>query len=154
MKQAWILMGILIFCTLGMAEVPSKEISKDQILAADPEWQENYDRYNLSSEQIDILKSKLSADLKIDLYLGLWCSDSRNNVPPFLKILDSTGIPVSVRYFSVHRKPTPSIRYFADKVQVERVPTYIFYKKDREIGRIVENPRKSLIDDMLEILSQ
>jgi hypothetical protein len=141
MKQAWILMGILIFCTLGMAEVPSKEISKDQILAADPEWQENYDRYNLSSEQIDILKSKLSADLKID-------------VPPFLKILDSTGIPVSVRYFSVHRKPTPSIRYFADKVQVERVPTYIFYKKDREIGRIVENPRKSLIDDMLEILSQ
>lgn len=154
MKRTWIIIGTMILCALGMAEVPTKVIIKDHVLAAGSEWQENYDGYNPPPEQIKVLKSKLSTNLKIDVYIGLWCSDSRNNVPPFLKILDSTGIPVSVRYFSVHRKPSPTIRYFVDRVRVERVPTFIFYQNDREIGRIVENPKKSLIEDMIKILSQ
>jgi thioredoxin 1 len=154
MKQVRLIIGTLLLCTIGLAEVPSKEISKDQILAEDPKWQENYDKYSLPPEQIRDLKDKLPNDLRIDLYLGLWCSDSRNNVPPFLKILDSAEIAVPIRYISVHRKPAPTIRFFADKDRVERVPTFIFYKKDKEIGRIVENPKKSLIEDMLEILSQ
>ena len=154
MKQARVLICMLLWCTFGWSEIPNEEISKEQVLAAGQEWRENYASYNLPSEQIDLLKTKLSRDLKIDLYIGLWCSDSRNNVPPFLKILDLTGMPVSMRYFSVHRKPAPTIRFFVAKAQVERVPTFIFYKADREIGRIVENPKKSLIEDMLEILSR
>jgi hypothetical protein len=153
MRQAWFIIGTLLLCALGVAEVPTNEISKDRVLAAGQEWRENYDKHHPSAEQIEALKSKLSTDLRIDLYIGLWCSDSRNHVPPFLKILDSTGIPVSVRYFSVHRKPSPTIRFFVDRVRVERVPTFIFYQSDREIGRIVENPGKSLLEDMLEILS-
>lgn len=154
MKHAWSIIGILFLYALGMAEVPTQEISKEQVLATGPEWRENYANHMLAPERIEILKLKLSTDLRIDIYIGLWCSDSQINVPPFLKILDSTGIPVPVRYFSVRRKPAPTIRFYVDRVRVERVPTFIFYQNDREIGRIVENPEKSLIEDMIKILSQ
>jgi hypothetical protein len=37
---------------------------------------------------------------------------------------------------------------------VEKVPTFIFYRSDREIGRIVENPKTGLLEDTIEILSR
>jgi hypothetical protein len=73
-------------------------------------------------------------------------------VPPFLKILDSTGVPVRVRFLSVQRKPVKTIQYYVDSVQVERVPTFIFYRGDAEVGRIVENPKARLEEDMLAII--
>jgi hypothetical protein len=75
-------------------------------------------------------------------------------VPPFIKILDAAGVSVPVRFLSVQRKPVKSIRYYSDEFQVERVPTFIFYRGGTEIGRIVENPDAGLIEDMLAILSK
>jgi hypothetical protein len=142
---------VLVPCA---AEVPVKEINRDGILAAGPEWQQNYDRFQTRSELIDALKSKLGKGLRIEVYLGLWCPDSQNHVPAFLKILDQVGGPVPVRYFSVWKKPSPQIRYYADKARVERIPTFIFFRDEREIGRIVENPKIGLCEDMIAVLSQ
>ena len=142
---------ISLVCT---AEVPFKEITRDQILSASSEWQKNYDGFQPARESIEALKSKLGSGLRIEVYLGLWCPDSLNNVPPFLKILDQLGAPVPVRYFSVHRKPVKGIRYFVDKSRVEKVPTFILFRGDREIGRIVENPKIGLPEDMLAIIGQ
>ena len=36
---------------------------------------------------------------------------------------------------------------------IKRVPTFIFYKKGKEIGRYVEFPRTSLEKDILTIVS-
>jgi hypothetical protein len=135
------------------ANVPTTEVSRDKVLSR-PEWREKYDAYTPDSTQIAVLKSKLGEDLRINIYLGFWCPDSQNNVPPFLKILDSAGIAVPVRFFNVQRKPVKSIRYFVDQLQVERVPTFIFYRGDKEIGRIIENPMKGLAEDLIEILSK
>jgi len=122
-------------------------------LAAGPQWQENYDKFKPGSERIEALRSKLGKGLKIEVYLGLWCPDSQNHVPAFVKILDQVGGPVPVRYFSVWKKPSPQIRYYADKARVERIPTFIFFRDEREIGRIVENPKIGLCEDMIAILS-
>ena len=142
---------IPLICT---AEVPFKEITRDQILSAGPEWQKNYDGFQPARASIEALESNLGSGLKIEVYLGLWCPDSRNNVPLFLKILDQLEAPVSVRYFGVNRKPVKEIRYFVDKFRVEKVPTFIFFRGDSEIGRIVENPKIGLPEDMLAIISQ
>jgi hypothetical protein len=123
-------------------------------LSERPEWQKKYDAFQPASGFIDALKSKTGNRLKIDIYLGLWCPDSRNNVPPFLKILDQIRNPVEVHYFSVQRKSGENGRYYVDRVQVERVPTFIFFRDDREIGRIVENPSVGLCEDMLAILTK
>jgi hypothetical protein len=146
--------AFLLLPVVCVAQVPVEQITRDRILSAGPEWQRNYDSFQPKPELIEALKSRIQNGLKIDIYLGLWCPDSRNHVPPFIKILDQIGTPVPVRYFGVGRKSGKDIRYYADKARVERVPTFIFFRGDREIGRIVENPNTGLCQDMLAILSQ
>ena len=153
MKSSFVALALL-FPLICIAEVAIKEIGRDQVLSASPEWQKNYDRFQPEARLIEALRTKIGDGLKIDIYLGLWCPDSRNHVPPFLKILDGIGISVPVRYFSVQRKAGKEVRYFVDKVRVERVPTFIFYRGDEEIGRIVENPKVGLCEDMMAILGK
>jgi hypothetical protein len=148
------LIAFLLCALICMAEVPATEISREQILSESPQWQRNYDGFQPESEIIKTLKSNVGNDLRIEIYLGLWCPDSRHNVPPFLKILDGIGAAVPIRCFSVQRKPNREMQYFVDKVQVERVPTFIFYRGEKEIGRIVENPNAGLAEDMLAIVSK
>ncbi len=145
---------VLLSPLLCMPDVPIKEIGKDQIFSAEPEWKEKYDSLQPNPESIQRLKPLIGNNLRIDVYLGLWCPDSRNNVPRFIKILDGLGAPAPARYFSVERKQGKDIRYYFEKANVERVPTFIFFRGDQEIGRIVENPQKSLAEDMFAILSK
>ena len=143
--------AILIPLVLAGGEM-REEVAKEKILAAGAEWQEKYDKFEPEADMVEALKAKLGADLKIDVYLGLWCPDSRENLPPFIKILDRVGTGVAVRYVNVPKKADKELKYFVEELKVERVPTFIFYRNDAEIGRIVENPKTSLIEDMMEIL--
>jgi hypothetical protein len=154
MKYLITVIPLFLISLLCMADVPSNEISRQKVLSAGPEWQEKYDTYTPNPERIKSLKDMLGENLRIDIYLGLWCPDSRNNVPPFLKMLDATGMPAPLRLFRVERKPVKSIQYFVDKLQVERVPTFIFYRGGTEIGRIVENPKIDLVEDTISILAK
>jgi hypothetical protein len=153
MKHLFTVCALLLISIVCAADVPTNEISRDRVLSS-PEWREKYEGYSPAPDQISALKAKLGENLRIEIYLGFWCSDSQNHVPPFLKILDTAQVSAPVRLFNVQRKPVKSIRYFVDRLQVERVPTFIFYRGDQEIGRIVENPKTGLAEDMVEILSK
>ena len=153
-KRSIILLTMIIFFSLSLLGAEKVEkIGKDKILKTGNEWMEVYSRYRVDESLIDTLKSKAGNNLKIDVYLGLWCSDSRNNVPKFIKIIDVLNQPgLTVNYFNVERKANRNIKYFIEKLKVGRVPTFIFYRDGKEIGRIVENPQKSLIEDFLDII--
>lgn len=149
--------GVAFFLLLPLIcvpDVPIAEIGRDEGFSAGPGWKENYDAFQPRPESIQKLKSMLGKDLRVDIYLGLWCPDSRDNVPPFLKILDGFDVPVPTRYFSVQRKQGKNVRYYFEQAKVERVPTFIFFRGGREIGRIVEHPEKGLTEDTIAILSQ
>ena len=130
----------------------TEEVTKEKILATGKEWQEKHDKYEPEADMVDALKAKLGAGIKIDVYLGLWCPDSRNNVPPLIKILDRLGTAVPVRYFNMPRKANKDIKYYVEELKVERVPTFIFYRDGKEIGRIIENPKTGMIEDFMEIV--
>lgn len=87
------------------------------------------------------------------VFLGTWCSDSERDVPRFLRIADEIGMNEG-RYtlYSLDRK-MKSPEGLEDNYQVERVPTFIFLRKGKEIGRIVELPKTTLEGDMLNILA-
>src|SRR5512143_3177186 len=87
----------------------AEEITKEKILAAGQDWEQKYDQYQPAPDMLEAVKSKLGAGLRVDVYLGLWCSDSINNVPPFIKIVDSLGTGVTVRYFALPRKADKAI---------------------------------------------
>ena len=40
-----------------------------------------------------------------------------------------------------------------DILNIEKVPTIIFFKNGEELGRIIETPNESLEKDMLKIIS-
>ena len=144
--------AVFVLCASPAAAAGPEDITREKILEAGKEWQEKHSQYQPEADLIAALKAKLSAGTRIDVYLGLWCPDSRNNVPPFIKILDLLDAPLTVRYFSVGRKASRDIQYYVEDLQVERVPTFIFFKGGQEIGRIVENPKAGMLEDFMEIV--
>ena len=114
----------------------------------------NYDRYKVNQPIIKKLKDTL-AHYQILIFLGTWCSDSKREVPRFIKILDAAAHPtknlkiIALDRRKGHYKKSPDGEEWG--LQILRVPTFIFYKNGREQHRIIESPNKSLEEDMLQI---
>ena len=142
----------LLFPLLLIGRQAPEELTREKIFATGPEWQQKYDNFQPSQDMLDAIKSKLGADDSIEVYLGLWCPDSRNHVPTFIKMLDKLGTSVPVRYFGLPRKANKEVKYYYEEKQVEKVPTFIFYRNGKEIGRIVEKPKTGIVEDTLDIV--
>lgn len=82
---------------------------------------------------------------------GSWCSDSHVWVPIFLNIADSTTLGRSMRFVAVPRSPEGQ-RKLTRGLDIEKVPTFIFYHDGKELGRIVETPSGDIGDDIVNIL--
>ena len=115
---------------------------------------EGYANYVPDKAIMDELKQTDITDYSITIVLGTWCPDSRREVPRFMKILDLIDFPSSkVTFIGVdNSKQAPVGDY--DKLEIERVPTFIFLRNKVEAGRIIENPVTSLEQDMLNILTR
>jgi thiol-disulfide isomerase/thioredoxin len=115
-------------------------------------YMKGYDEYQLNSEPLEKLIEIPKDDLTIKIVLGSWCPDSRREVPRFMRILDKWQFPLSkVIFIGVdNAKLSPVGEYTG--LNIERVPTFIVYKNNIEAGRIIENPKTSLEQDMVNIL--
>jgi thiol-disulfide isomerase/thioredoxin len=119
------------------------------------EWfVKGHDAYLPDQEAIGKIRELNLDDLSIQIVLGTWCPDSRREVPRFMKILDLIEFSsTKVTFIGVdNSKMAPVGEY--DKLEIERVPTFIFLRNKVEAGRIIENPVTSLEQDMLNILTR
>lgn len=95
-------------------------------------------------------------DEQVDVFMGTWCGDSRREVPQFLKIMDSLGIPPQKVRIICTKSGNPGHKTSPGREEqglyIFRVPTFIVRKNGREIGRIVESPVQSLEKDLLAII--
>ena len=114
-------------------------------------FNKEYDNYALDTKTIEQIQ-KLRKNLEIVVVMASWCHDSKVQVPRFYKILDEAKINDSkVSLIAVDsNKTTDDVDITS--MNIQRVPTFIFYKKGNEIGRIVEKPNSTLEKDMLLIL--
>ena len=112
----------------------------------------NYNDYNLDATIIEKLKPHLKK-VTIKAFMGTWCGDSKEQTPIFYKILDATNFNYdNLKLIAVNRsKSTPD--NLQEGFNIERVPTFIFYKEGKEIGRFVEFTQESVETDMLKIVS-
>jgi thiol-disulfide isomerase/thioredoxin len=119
-------------------------------------FSKNYNAYATDSKIIDDLKSKLK-DYKILLFMGTWCGDSKREVPKFYKILDACNYPMDqLTTIAVSRESglyKESPQHEEAGLNIVRVPTFIFYKNEKEINRIIEHPIKSLEKDVQSIIN-
>lgn len=113
---------------------------------------QNYDTYKAEEAILDKIRKKINK-CKISGFMGTWCGDSRREVPRLYKILEQVDFNMdNLEMVALNRsKRTP------DNLQkgynIIRIPTFIFYKNGKEIGRFVEYPRESLEKDILKILT-
>ena len=115
-------------------------------------FMDEYRDYPLEIKTLDEIH-KLEKNFDVLIYLGTWCSDSRREVPRFLKILDYLEFDYSrLTMTGLNRKKTAP-DYPVNTWNIEYVPTFIFISEGKEIGRIIESPVESLGTDMLKILS-
>lgn len=130
-----------------------KQNKKALTEAPHAEWfVENYEDYNINPEIKPMIKPLLE-NVSIKVFMGTWCSDSRREVPTFYKILDAANFNYDhLELITVSREKTTPEGY-EKGLDIKRVPTFIFYKDGKEIGRYVEFAVTTLEDDMLSILS-
>ena len=118
------------------------------------EWfVDGYDAYSVKDAAKNELGTLLDG-VHIKIFMGTWCSDSQREVPRFSKILDVLEFPSENSELVAMDRDKITPDQLEEGLNIQRVPTFIFYKDNRELGRIVEYPIVSLEEDMLTILSE
>ena len=117
-----------------------------------PVFQTVYDTTQVQTDFIDLIRAA-GAGVETKVFLGTWCPDSHRDVPRFLRVIDLAGSPLGpVTLYGLDRtmkSPGGEEGSYA----IERVPTFVFLRQGREIGRIVETAQTSIEGDMLTILA-
>jgi len=117
------------------------------------EFSSEFEAYKPQKKYIEKLTSPIDA-VEFTIVLGTWCSDSREQVPRFYKILDQTGYnPKRVKVIGVDSNKSAILVDIRD-LNIQRVPTFIVYKNGIEVGRIIETPEKKLERDLWNIISE
>jgi thiol-disulfide isomerase/thioredoxin len=104
-------------------------------------------------EYVERLK-RVQRGASVKVFFGTWCENSKYEIPQFVRLVDTLGSdnPFDVEYFNVNQsitEPAAEIRtYNLDT----HLPTFIVLRQGREVGRIVEQPARTLEGDLLRLL--
>ena len=118
---------------------------------------ENWLTNNYTSYKPDnsIYKNLVQTDfdsLSFIIFAGSWCSDTKLELPRFLKVIDTLNLgknPMDIYFLDLNKKSkfvTPSV------YNILLVPTFLILRAGIEIGRIEETPKESIEKDVLQIL--
>jgi thiol-disulfide isomerase/thioredoxin len=111
-----------------------------------------FDSYNPDPAIVEDLTTVMEG-VEIRAYMGTWCGDSKRETPKFYKLLNLINYDQDdLTLVAVDRSKTKPEKLVED-YNINRVPTFIFYKGDKELGRFVEYPRETLEKDILKIVS-
>jgi thiol-disulfide isomerase/thioredoxin len=130
--------------------------TRDQLLRPPHgEWfLKGYEEYQFNTEAVNKLNSISKDNLSIKIVMGTWCPDSRREVPRFMRILDLWKFPPDkLTFIGVDESKLSPVGEY-ESLNIQRVPTFIFYKNNIEAGRIIEVPQTSLEQDMVNILTR
>ena len=119
----------------------------------------NHDSYTWFPKQYDAyhpdlngLDSTYLKQISIKIFMGTWCHDSKREVPRLYKVLDE--LYYDYENFEIIGLNKDKKGYFQDYTTfgIANTPTFIFYRGDIEIGRIVEKPEGTLESHIQNIL--
>ena len=112
-----------------------------------PRFVAAYENSTLKKEFVDKIRAKFPAG-RIVTICEFWCGDCRRHVPRMARVADylpQWSFDILAWDKETHDRPW----------QVRAIPTFVVFDGDREIGRIVENPRHgSIEEDLWEIVDK
>jgi thiol-disulfide isomerase/thioredoxin len=148
---------VIIFLFLSLNLIGEKELtgplSKEEILKNNPEWQELVASYNPKPEIIEKIKA-INKEIQVEVFMGCWCPDCEKHVSAYFKILEMADNPfISTTYIGIPRDREARKEFIQGK-NIIRIPTFIVYFQNQEIGRIIETPTKSVEIDLIDIIEK
>jgi thiol-disulfide isomerase/thioredoxin len=127
-------------------------ISEDKLLSDYSEFNKNYQAFSVSAQDVEII-AQWPENLKVEVFFGTWCHDSEREVPKLLKLFKANKHITPKLVALDYQKQDPE--QSAEKHRVKYTPTIIIYKdasKKEELGRIIERPKTSLVEDINQLL--
>ena len=114
-----------------------------------------FESYNPDMSIVEKIKPLLD-DISITIVMGSWCGDSQEQIPKFYKIISLLNFDeIKIQLIAVDRKKhAREYDALVQSLNIELIPTFIFYKNGKELGRIIESPQETLETDILKILNQ
>lgn len=165
-----IILFILVFSIFGLQAQTINQITTDPDLNKEiligqtdeqgltnpifvEDWQDRYDNYTPEKKTTRKLKKffKKNENISIKVFFASWCGDSKDHLPNFVKLAHKVKLQ-NIVYYGLNRQKEMGDLDFIDvySFNIERVPTFIIYRGDNEIGRIIETPEVSLEKDLYE----
>ena len=124
------------------------DITKEELFSSNTTFHKNYLSYQVNELEMQVDQEGLS----IKILFGTWCHDSQREVPKILKLLDEINFQsnmISLIGLNYQKnEPLNRARIF----NVKKTPTIIFFRHEKEIGRIVETPDLTMEESAIAIL--
>jgi len=146
---------VIVLLLAGCGAAPNTEVRTmklqsqtvpAQILGENPDWKAAYNNVQLNAAAVEELKNAQPAH--VDVYLGVWCGDSRREVVRHFRLNETGEMPFTTTYISLGRDFGTST-----DVALEAVPTFVVTRDGKELGRIVESSPTTLEEDLAGLLS-
>jgi thiol-disulfide isomerase/thioredoxin len=154
---------VLVFSSLGTpveaftkqtgdrGEMLVGELTPKDLYQECPLFKENADQYAPDAKAVTKIK-RVKEPLSIVMFLGTWCGDSQRESPKLLKILDAAkNSRISITMYGVDETKSDG-GGLTKKYDIQRVPTIIFLRGGKELGRIIEYPKDTMEEDFLAIV--
>jgi thiol-disulfide isomerase/thioredoxin len=108
--------------------------------------------YEPNRQHSDLL-NKIAGDYRFVVFAGTWCSDTKDLLPKFYKVLVESGIDLrAVEMYGVNRnKEALNIEHTFYNIRY--VPTFIVMHQAREVGRIVESVSTSIEEELVNLIA-
>lgn len=106
------------------------------------EWKVKIDeKYEPREKWMDSL-DQVTDNHDVRMYVGTYCPDSKKWVPRLLKLRSELPIgELDVISVDTTKKDAEGL---AEADNIEKIPTFIFYRDGKEVGRIIEKPKGRL----------
>jgi thiol-disulfide isomerase/thioredoxin len=128
-------------------------ISREDLKGVPYGWfDSNYTSAKLDTSLLSEIQQYLTDEIRIEIVMGTWCSDSRAQIPHLYKILDVVKFPKEhIALYCVDRSKHFPFGAPHDG-EIEKVPTVFFYNGEQRLGVFIETPQETIEKDLLNIL--
>lgn len=128
------------------------EVSIQRLLAEYPSFKQNFQAFQPNQQEITAIQNLTGKSLLV--LFGTWCHDSEREIPRLLKLLEISQVKLkslSLKALNYSKQDLDGLHH---TYKLEFTPTIILLDKEKELGRIVEFPQKSIGEDLASFILQ
>ncbi len=127
------------------------EIKLADLLKKKKDYAAAASQYRPNGAAISLLKS-VQRPVEVVVFFGTWCHFCKKHLPRLVKSVEVAANPnITVRFVGINEDLTEP-EALISKYAVSKTPTMIAWAGGGEIGRIVEEPTKSVEEDLALLL--